>query len=289
MTETSPRLRSTAWAVAAVLLAVVSVQFGAAFAKNLFTQAGPQGVTAMRTLFAALVLGGIWRPWRGGLPTAAGWRVVLAYGASLGFMNLLFYLALQRLPLGIAVAIEFVGPFAVAVAFSRRVIDLVWVVLAIAGLGGLLPVGLLSAELDKVGVLYALGAGLCWAFYIIFGQKAGRLLSGGRAAALGMAIAAVATVPFGIVSAGPALLDPAVVLPGLAVALLSSAIPFPLEMAALRRLPARTFGILLSLEPVVAALSGMLLLGEDLTLGQWIAIGGVVAASLGSTVTSRGR
>lgn len=281
----SPEIRSTVGAVAAVLLAIVSVQLGAAFAKTLFSAAGPQGMTALRSLCAALILGAVWRPWRGAPLGVVRLKVVIAYGLSLGSMNLLFYMALQRLPLGLAVAIEFIGPFSLALVSSRRLSDFVWACLAMIGLAILLPLGGVSASADLLGMGYAAGAGASWALYIVFGQKVGRLLPGGRAAALGMVTGALVTLPFGLVQAGPALFRPAVLLPGLAVAILSSAIPYPLEMVALKRLPARTFGILMSLEPAVAALGGLLVLGESLSLSQWMAILCIVAASLGSTVT----
>lgn len=283
----SPRKRipPAAWAIVAVLLAVVSVQGGAAVAKSLFPMAGPMGMTALRTAFAALLLGAVLRPWRGVSLTRPGLKAVLGYGASLGYMNLLFYLALQRLPLGIAVAVEFTGPFVLALLSSRRAADFLWAALAVAGLAGLLPWRDVTHAIDPLGVGYALGAGTCWALYIVFGRRAGSLLSGRQATGLGMATAALATLPFGLAASGPILFSPSVLGLGLVVGLLSSAVPYPLEMVALRRLPIRTFGILTSLEPAIAAISGMILLGEDLSVGQWAAVIAVVIASLGSTAT----
>lgn len=284
MNRISRRIPPVAWAIIAIFLGMVSVQCGAAVAKYLFTVTGPMGMTALRTTFAAIMLGAIWRPWRGGALKGRKLATFAGYGVSLGFMNLLFYLSLERLPLGLAVAIEFLGPFTLAIAFSRKPMDFVWIALAMAGMAGLFPFGSLSARIDLVGVAYALGAGVCWAVYIIFGQKAGALLPGGQASALGMAIAAMATLPVGLWVEGTNLLSPTVLGFGLVVAFLSSALPYPLDMVALKRLPTRTFGILVSLEPAIAAISGLLLLGESLSLRQWAAILAVVLASLGSTV-----
>jgi inner membrane transporter RhtA len=268
-----------------VVAAMASIQAGAALAKlRLFPAVDAQGSTALRVALAAAILLALWRPWRR-WPTRpeAGWIVL--YGAALGTMNLMFYMALQTIPLGVAVALEFTGPLAVAMAGSRRPVDFAWVALAGAGVAALLPLGRLSEPLDPAGLAYALGAGGCWALYILFGKRAGAGGTG-RAAALGMAAAAVIVVPVGLAHAGPALLAPALLPAALAVAVLSSALPYSLEMVALARLPQRTFGVLMSLEPALGALSGLLLLGERLSLVQSAAVLSIMAASVGSAATA---
>ena len=198
---------------------------------------------------------------------------------------MMFYMSLRTLPFGLAVAIEFAGPLAVAIWSSRRAVDFVWVALAIAGLGMLLPLGLNGSTLDTVGVLYALAAAVFWALYIVFGKRAGHLHAG-HSVSLGLLVAALVVVPVGVVHAGAALLSPAVLLAGLLVAAVSSAIPISLEMMALKRLPKEAFGIMISMEPAVAAVLAMGLLGEHLSGVQWLAIGCIVAASMGSAMTA---
>ncbi|MCC0808768.1 DMT family transporter [Methylobacterium sp. W2] len=283
MTGTDTRTVLTGLApVAALVGSILSLVIGTSFAKQLFPVIGAEGTSAYRVTLAALLLLAVWRPWRRTLGRRDAGVVVL-YGLVLGGMNLLFYLSLRTIPLGLAIAIEFVGPLTVAVASSRRAVDLVWVALALLGLCLLLPLDRASAGLDPVGVACALGAALCWALYILVGQRAGHL-PGGQAVALGMSVAALVILPFGIAQAGMALLSPSLVMAGLAVAILSSAIPYSLEMVALRGLPRQTFGILLSLEPVCGALAGFLILGERLTPLQGAAIACIMAASVGSTV-----
>ncbi|MER2194414.1 EamA family transporter [Methylobacterium brachiatum] len=263
---------------------MVSLQYGATIAKNLFPVVGAAGTSALRVGFSALILIAVWRPWRRSLARReAGW--IALYGITLGVMNLLFYLAIARLPLGPAVAIEFAGPLAIALIASRRTTDFLWIGVAVAGLGLLLPIAPTS-PLDPLGVALALGAALAWALYILFGQRAGRI-DGGRAVSLGMLVAALVAAPFGLAEAGAALLAPGVLMAGLLVALLSSALPYSLEMFALRRLDRKSFGVLMSLEPAVAACAGFALLGERLGAVQWLAIGLVIAASAGITATSR--
>ncbi|RYC33047.1 EamA family transporter [Lichenibacterium minor] len=258
--------------------------FGTSFAKQLFPLVGAEGTTTMRVGFSAVLLLAAWRPWRRRI-TARHAGALALYGVAVGVLNLLFYMALRTIPFGIAVAIEFAGPLTVATLSSRRPLDALWVGLALLGLSQLLPVGARSAPLDPVGLAYAAGAAVAWALYIVFGQRAGRV-RGPDAVALGTAVAALVVAPFGIARAGAALLDPALLPLGLGVALLSSALPFSLEMYALRRLPRQTFGILLSVEPAVAALAGLVVLGEALTLAQWAGIAGVVLASVGSASTA---
>ncbi|WP_425283982.1 EamA family transporter [Methylobacterium phyllostachyos] len=270
--------------VAALITGMVSLQCGATFAKSLFPSIGAAGTSSLRVGFSALILIIVWRPWRRSLSLReAGW--IALYGAALGAMNLLFYLALARLPLGPAVAIEFAGPLAVALIASRRRSDFLWIGLAVLGLVLLLPITTTDG-LDPVGVLLDLGAATAWALYILFGQRAGRI-DGGQAVSLGMLTAAAIIAPFGLAEAGSALLMPGVVLAGLAVALMSSALPYSLEMVALRRLDRKSFGVLMSLEPAVAACAGLMLLGERISLVQWLAIGLVIAASAGITAGSR--
>ncbi|MCP3098531.1 EamA family transporter [Myxococcus sp. K15C18031901] len=275
-------------AIPLLLAAMGSIQVGASIAKGLFPMVGAQGTTALRLVFSSLILLAFWRPWRHRL-TRQELRAIVVYGASLGVMNLTFYLALARIPLGIAVAIEFTGPLAVAILSSRRPIDFVWALLAIAGVLLILPLSGASGTLDWVGVAWALVAGTCWALYILFGQKAGASVHGGTAASLGMLVAALVAVPVGVASAGTALLNPSLMLPALGIAILSSALPYSLEMFALKKLPTRTFGILMSLEPALGALAGRVFLAEQLSVTQWVAVGLIISASVGSAASARQR
>ena len=244
----------------AVLGSVTALGIGTSWAKHwLFPVVGAQGTTAVRVGFSALLVLLLWRPWRWHLSRADA-RAVMLYGAALGGMNLMFYMSLRTLPFGLAVAIEFAGPLAVAIWSSRRAVDFVWVALAIAGLGMLLPLGLNGSTLDPVGVFYALGAAVFWGLYIVFGKRAGHLHAG-HSVSLGLLVAALVVVPVGVVHAGAALLSPTVLLIGVAVAAVSSAIPISLEMMALKRLPKEAFGIMISMEPAVAAVLALLLLG----------------------------
>jgi inner membrane transporter RhtA len=269
-------------APALVLLGIVSVQVGSALAKQLFGAVGSFGTVSLRLFFAAAVLWLFWRP--SVRVSRRTWTVVLSYGLVLGLMNLCFYLALARIPLGIAVTIEFLGPLAVALAGSRRWLDAFWAVLAAGGVVLLMEGG---GDLNLVGVLFALAAGTFWGLYILVGAALGNRTTEGSGLALGMAVAAVVAVPFGVVESGTALLQPWVLVAGLGVALLSSVIPYSLDLEALRRIPPRVFGILMSLEPAVAALVGLILLQESLHWSQWIAVLCVVAASAGATRGAR--
>ncbi len=267
--------------VVLLLIAMNSIQAGAALAKTLFHSVGASGAVALRTALATLILVIVLRPWRARI-TARSWRPLAAYGVSLGVMNFLYYLALRTIPLGITVALEFAGPLAVAVCSSRRPLDFLWILLAAAGLLLLLPLGRFGAPIDPIGALFALGAGACWALYIVYGQKAGAD-HGAQAVALGSIIACVIVVPLGVAQAGSALLSPQALRYGLAIALLSTALPYTLEMIVLTRLPARTFGILMSIEPAFAALFGWMMLGERLSTPQWAAIVLIILASFGTT------
>ncbi len=264
--------------ILALVASMASIQVGAALAQHLFPIVGAPGTTALRVGLAALILLAIRRPSLKGL-NGASWRALGLYGASLGLMNLCFYLALRTIPLGVAVAVEFIGPLVVAAASHRSRLDILWLVLAAAGLALLAPLG--AHALDPTGLLLALGAGVFWGLYILFGQAAGRI-GEGAASALGMVVAAIVVLPFGIVSAGTRLLDPGLLPLALIVAVLSSALPYSLEMFALTRLPRSTFGTLMSLEPAIGALSGFLLLGQQLSLRQGAAIVAIITASAGA-------
>ncbi|MDO7909579.1 threonine/homoserine exporter RhtA [Pseudomonas monteilii] len=268
-----------------LVFAMVSIQSGATLAKSMFPLVGAQGTTTLRLFFASLIMLAVLRPWRARL-NASAWRSVIVYGIALGGMNLLFYMAVRSIPLGVAVALEFTGPLAVALFASRRMIDYVWIVLAVAGLFMLIPLGAGQGSVDLFGAACALGAGACWALYILFGQRAGAE-HGVQSAALGVVVATLFVTPIGIAHSGAALLDLSLVPVALAVAILSTALPYSLEMIALTRMPARTFGILMSVEPVVAALAGLVFLGEVLSDLQWIAIGAIITASIGATLTTR--
>ena len=269
--------------IAGLLGAMASFQLGASFAERMFPLVGAPGAAALRILGAAIMLGVVRRPWRG-LKARGPWGSVVAYGVALGAMNTLFYLALRTLPLGIAVAIEFIGPLGVAMAASRRPLDLAWVALAVGGLFLLLPLGLGGAHVDLKGALLALAAGGCWALYIVFGRKAGEA-HGANATGLGVFVAALVFVPPQIALQGAALFTPAAIPLALIVALLSSALPYSLEMFALTRLPTRLFGTLMSLEPAVGALAGATLLRQSLAPVQWAGIALVMAASAGAAIT----
>jgi inner membrane transporter RhtA len=266
-----------------VLLAVSSVQFGGALARTLFDELGPGGTVLVRVLFAAILLGAAWRP------RVAGHRradlfLAAAFGVSLAAMNLSIYEAMDRIPLGVAVTLEFVGPLGVAVAGSRHALDLLWVALAAAGI---LLLADFTGGADTVGISLALLAGCFWAAYIVFSARIGQIFPGGRGLALAMVVAAVVLVPVGVADGGANLLDPRLLGLGAAVAVLSSAFPYSLELEALRRLPPRLFGVLMSLEPAAAAIAGFIVLGQVLGARELVAIALVVSASAGASRTAR--
>lgn len=277
---------SSVWLpVAVILIAMLSIQSGASLAKSLFPLVGAPGVTALRIVLGTAILVVIFKPWR--LRFKKEQRLpLLFYGLSLGAMNYLFYLSIQTIPLGIAVALEFTGPLAVALFSSRRPVDFIWVILAVLGLWFLLPLGQNVSEIDLTGAALALGAGACWAIYILTGQRAGEE-HGPATVALGSLIAAIVFVPIGMAQATESIWQWSVMPVGLAVAILSTALPYSLEMIALTRLPTRIFGTLMSMEPALAAISGMVFLGETLTLTQTLALCSIIAASMGSTLTMR--
>ena len=263
-----------------VLLAIASVQIGSALAKGLFDEIGPGGTVFLRLLFAAVVLMAVWRP-SPRRRTRRDLELVVVFGLVLACMNMSFYAALDRIPLGAAVTFEFVGPLGVAVAGSRRPLDLVWVALAAAGILLLSDLG--AGGLDGLGIALALLAGAFWAAYILLSARIGSRYEGADGLALAMVVGAVVLVPVGVGEAGGELLVPWILAAGLAVAVLSSAIPYALEMEALRRMPTGVFGVLMSLEPGMAALAGYVVLGEGLVAREIVAIAMVVAASAGAS------
>lgn len=281
----APGRGQAVWPTLVVLVAMVSYQLGASFAKQLFPLVGAQGATAMRLTLSAIILGALVRPWRGAIDRRA-LPPLLVYGLALGALNAFFYVAVQTIPLGIAVAIDFLGPLSVAIATSRRPVDLLWAVLAGCGIALLLPIGPHAVALDGRGLVFCGMAATTWAIYIVAGRRAGERLGSGRAAAFGVAIGAVLILPLGVAQAGSALLSWAVLPLALVVAVLSSALPNSLEMVALTRLPTRVFGVLMSLEPALGALFGWIVLGEHLSPRQLLAIGLVILACAGSTLTA---
>ncbi|NDL63337.1 EamA family transporter [Acerihabitans arboris] len=271
-----------------VLGSILSLSVGSSLAKDLlFPLIGPTGTTALRTGFSAIVLLALWRPWKASI-TAREYKFIALYGVTLGAMNLCFYLALESIPFGLAVAIEFVGPLTVTVLYSRKLSDFIWIALAVTGVLLLLPLRGNDSGLPLTGVLFALGAALCWALYIIFGKTISHLHSG-QTVAVGLVFASMVTLPVGMANAGAILTHPHLLAMGLLIALLSSSLPMTMEMAALKRLPHKTFGILVSMEPAVAALVAFFMLSETLTLIQAIAVTFSITAGMGSAITARSR
>ena len=272
------------------MVSLITLCAGTSLAKGLFPFVGAEGTTTYRLVFSTLLLMAFWRPWRRAW-TWADAPILVVFGATLGLMNLLFYNAIKTVPFGLAIAVEFTGPLAVALWSSKKPLDFVWIVLAVAGMGLILPLGntmgagLQTAAIDPVGIAYALGAGACWAVYIVVGQRVADRI-GAFATPMGMLVAALLVTPVGISVAGSSLLNPEWMLAGLGIALLSSAIPYSLEMYSLKHLPKQTFSILLSLEPAVGALAGWLVLSEQLSTQQLGAIGLIMAASMGSAMTA---
>jgi inner membrane transporter RhtA len=266
----------------ALVSSQISLNAGAAIAKQLFAAVGVEGVTAYRIGFAALLMMAIFRPWR----VALTWRQagnVAVYGSVIGLMNLLIYRAFSHIPMGIAVAIEVSGPLTVAVLSSRRPRDFAAVGLAVLGLYFLLPIHGKVDQLDPVGVAYAAGAAVCWALYIVFGKRVSTM-HGGQSVAWGMTAGALFIVPLGAWTSGATMLTPSFMAVGLAIAVMSSALPYTLEMLSMRRLSSRTFSMFSSGAPAISALAGMLILGEQLTSTQWLAIASIVAATALTTL-----
>lgn len=272
-------------ALAALLVVIVSVQFGASFAKRLFGELGVELTTELRLCVGAAVLLPLLRPWRLKLPRRA-WPGVILLGAVIGSMNLLFYSALQRIPLGVAVALEFTGPLALAAFTSHRLIHLLWVALAALGVLVLVPLSHSAQALDVTGVLLALGAGVAWALYTVVAQRVGGAW-GTPVVALAITAAAVLLLPAALLGSHPWVFTPAQMGDALVVGVFSSAIPFSLEMFALTRMPTRVYGTLTSLEPAVGTLMGLLVLRELPTPVQLAGIAAVTAASIGTAVSAR--
>lgn len=268
--------------VGAAIAALVSVQTGAALAKTLFPLVGPDGVAALRLGISAVILLVVLRPWR--IWHQANLLHLLGYGLMMGLMNVLIYRAFLYIPVGIAVSIEVIGPLGAALLTSRRRIDLLWIALSVAGLT-LLPWGADSHGLDPRGVMYALAAALAWGLYVLLGSKVA--VHGKQAVATGVLFAALLGVPFGAQQAGADLLAPWVLMIGAGVALLSSTVPFLLDMYAMRHLPPSIFGVLLSASPAAGALAGWLILDEVLAPAQWLGIAAIAMACAGAALVGR--
>ena len=279
-------MRVDARGIALVVVAVSTLQVGAAFAVTLFDEVGTAGAALLRLGIAALVLLAVWRPRLAG-HERADVLLAVAFGIALGTMNWAIYEAMERIPIGVAVTIEFAGPLGLAVVLSRRALDLVWVALAAAGILLLTnPFG--ASDLDRTGIAFALLAASAWAAYIPISARTGQLFPGGRGLAIAMVVGAVLVAPAGIAQGGARLLEPALLAQGAVVALASSVIPYSLELESLRRIPAHVFGVLMSLEPAVAALAGFVVLGQALGASDLMAIGLVVAASAGAAAGAEG-
>ena len=270
--------------VPAVLLSIISVQCGAAIAKTLFPAIGAAGTASIRIGISAIILLLAYRPNLKQITTSQ-WKIVVPYGLALGAMNLIFYLAIERIPIGLAVTLEFIGPLLVAIIGSKRLIDYCWVLLAAMGIVLIAPWS--NDRIDLLGVVFALLAGALWAAYIVLGGKISKIMNGGQAVSTGMLFAAILILPFGLLENGLTNLTPKFLGMGVALALLSSAIPFTLEMKALGQLPPRTFSILMSLEPAAAAICAFIFLKESLNFYEILAVVCVVVASAGSTLTAK--
>lgn len=271
------------WPVFLIFISMISVQGSASMAKYLFPVLGPEGMTAWRLVFSSILLVAIFKPWRKPL-TKLALKYIVLYGVAMGCMNLCFYNAIARIPLGVAVAIELTGPIMVAMCSSRRLADFIWLGIAVIGLAILLPIHQASNNIDPIGILLALGAGSCWACYILFGRKAGAL-HGSSSVAIGSVIASLLLFPIGVWQSGSVMFSLELLPLVFVVALLASAIPYGLDMIALPRLPAQTFSTLMSLSPVLAAFSGLIVLREQLSHYQWLAIVFIIISSIGTVLT----
>lgn len=270
-----------------LLVAMLSLQGAASLAKSMFSTVGASGMVAVRLGLSTIILGMIFRPWNLRFSRQQG-KALLIYGIALGGMNYLFYLALRTIPLGIGVALEFLGPLTLGLVNSRRILDLVWIAIIIVGLALLLPINSHLNNLDPYGAALAIGAGICWAIYILAGQRAGAE-HGAATVAIGTFIASIIFVPTGLIFAEAGLWHWEILPIAILLALLSNVVPYSLEMVALTRLPARMFSTLMSLEPAVAALSGLVFLGESLTWTQLVGLIAIISASAGSTIYMRPR
>lgn len=271
------------WAVATALAAMMSVQGGASIAKYLFNLLGPAGAVTLRVGIAGVLLSIFIRPkvWK---YSAKEWLAILFYGLSIGGMNLTFYYGIQRVPLGIGVAVEFIGPLSVALLASRRAADFLWAILAAAGI--LLIVPWNGKGADLTGIIFVGAAGMLWGTYIVAANRLTKIMKSTEAVTCGMCVATLLVLPFGLLSGDLMKLDIRLCFVGLGVAVFSSALPFTLDLWTMKKLPAKTFSVLQSLQPAFGALSGLIFLGEMLTLSQWIAICCVMAASAGATITA---
>ncbi|WP_392552749.1 EamA family transporter [Orbus wheelerorum] len=266
-----------------ILISMASVQGSSSLAKHLFPILGPSGMAAWRLVFSSIMLLLIFKPWRKPV-TKQAWKYIILYGLALGFMNLTYYCAIKRIPIGIAVAIELTGPIVVAMFAARKMIDFIWLAIAIIGLVMLLPIHNASRDLDLVGVILALCAGSCWAMYIVFGRKAGQL-QGASSVALGSVIVSFIIFPIGVWQSGEVMFSLDVLPLALLVALLASAIPYALDMIAMPKVPALTFSTLMSLSPVLGALSGLIFLDETLSSYQWLSISLIIISSIGTVLS----
>ena len=274
---------STLLAVSLIIMSMLSLVSGASLAKKLFLVIGAESTSVIRLAVAALFLLILWRPWRTKL-NIEQLKIIVIYGISLGIMNFLFYMAIARLPLGIAIAIEFTGPLAVAIFLSRKSLDFLWAILAIVGVLLILPISRIQGAIDIVGVFYALGAAVAWAFYIIQGKKASNTTLPGVATSLGMTAGFLVVLPFGVTNIPIIFSSSTLILTAIGVGILSSAIPYSLEMIALSKLTSKHFSLLMSMEPAIGAVAGYLFLNERLSLIQILAIFCIIAASVGSTL-----
>jgi inner membrane transporter RhtA len=269
-----------------LLIAMISMQSSGSFAKYLFDEFPILTVSAMRLLLGSLILAIIFKVWQVHFKQVK-WSAIISYGIALAGMNMLFYLSIERLPLGIAVSFEFIGPLSVALFYARQKFDFIWVGLAILGLILLFPFNQSAQALDPIGILFALGAGACWALYIVAGQKPSGV-SGNHTVCLGMFVGMCVLMPIALFAGMPAhTFEPTSLMYFIALAVLASALPFTLEMIALRNLTALSFGTLMSLEPAIAALSGFVFLGEQLLWTQWLALATIITASIGCTITTQ--
>lgn len=283
-----PVLKNTPYLQAIILLlvAMISIQSSGSLAKVLFDQFPVLTVSAMRLFLGAIILALIFKIWQINFKQVK-WAAILSYGIALAGMNALFYLSIERLPLGIAVSFEFVGPLSVALYSARQKFDFIWIGLAILGLVLLFPFNQATESLDTLGIVLALAAGACWALYIVAGQKPSGV-SGNHTVCLGMWVAMLCLMPIALCSGfSSRIFEPAHLSYFIALAVLASALPFSLEMIALRNLTALSFGTLMSVEPAIAALSGLIFLDEQLLWNQWLALATIITASIGCTYTTQ--
>ena len=271
--------------VVLIILSMISLVSGASLAKQLFVTIGPESTSVIRLGIAAFFLTLLWRPWKKKLKKQQ-LKIIAIYGICLGVMNFLFYLAIARLPLGIAIAIEFIGPLSVAIYLSKKAFDFLWAILAIIGIALILPLSEVQQPVDIIGVVYALGAAAAWALYVIQGKKAASVARSGITTSLGMITGFIAIFPFGATNLPIIFTSSNLILTAIAVGIFSSAIPYSLEMVALKKLTSKHFGLLMSMEPAIGTIAGYLYLNEELTSLQLLAIFCIVTASIGSTMTA---